>query len=143
MFSLYLSFITQLLNILYLCHKSNKLLHASFILMIYFANSVYAAISSFQKFAVIVTLNLYMVYLRRKDIRRIFCFYTLYCQVYSLPAVKMISDAQFETTRLAMLKAFLEKPVRGMDLLKCYSLDRKYWKFPGGHRKIVRIYSRK
>ena len=103
---------------------------------------------SFQKFAVIVTLNLYMVYLRRKDIRRIFCFYTLYCQVYSLPAVKMISDAQFDTTRLAigqiaMLKAFLEKPVRGMDLLKCYSLDRKYWKFPGGHRKIVRIYSRK
>ena len=43
----------------------------------------------------------------------------------------------------AMLKAFLEKPVRGMDLLKCYSLDRKYWKFLGGHRKIVRIYSRK
>ena len=148
MFSLYLSFITQLLNILYLCHKSNKLLHASFILMIYFANSVYAAISSFQKFTVIVTLNLCMVYLRRKDIRRVFCFYTLYCQVYSLPAVKMISDAQFETTRLAigqiaMLKAFLEKPVRGMDLLKFYSLDRKYWKFPGGHREIVRIYSRK
>ena len=116
--------------------------------MIYFANSVYAAISSFQKFAVIVTLNLWMVYLRRKDIRRVFCFYTLYCQVYSLPAVKMISDAQFETTRLAigqiaMLKAFLEKPVRGMDLLKCYSLDRKYWKFPDGHREIVRIYSRK
>ena len=81
---------------------------------------VYAAISEFQKFAVIVTLNLYMVYLRRKDIRRIFCFYTLYCQVYSLPAVKMISDAQFETMRLAIgqiavLKAFLEKPVRGMD----------------------------
>ena len=65
-----------------------------------------------------------------------------------MPAVKMISDAQFETTRLAigqiaMLKAFLEKPGRGMDLLKCYSLDRKYWKFLGGHRKIVRIYSRK
>ena len=85
-----------------------------------------------------------MVYLRRKDIRRIFCFYTLYCQVYSLPAVKMILDAQFETMRLgigqiAMLKAFLEKPVRGMDLLKCYSLDCKYWKFPGGYRKIVRI----
>ena len=143
MFSLYLSFITQLLNILYLCHKSNKLLHASFILMIYFANSVYAAISSFQKFAVIVTLNLCMVYLRRKDIRRVFCFYTLYCQVYSLPALKMISDAQFETTRLAigqiaMLKAFLESQAE-----VCYSLDRKYWKFLGGHRKIVRIYSRK
>ena len=47
MFSLYLSFITQLLNIelLYLCHKSNKWLHASFILTIYFADSVYAAIS--------------------------------------------------------------------------------------------------
>ena len=130
MFSLYLSFITQLLNILYLCHKSNKLLHVSFILVIYFANSVYAAISEFQKFAVILTLNLYMVYLRRKDIRRIFCFYTLYCQVYSLPAVKMTSDAQFETMRLAIgqiavLKAFMEKPVRGMDLLKCYSLDCK------------------
>ena len=61
-----------------------------------------------------------MVYLRRKDIRRIFCFYILYCQVYSLAAVKMISDAQFETMglairQIAMLRAFLEKPVRGMD----------------------------
>ena len=72
-----------------------------------------------------------MVYLQRKDIRRIFCFYILNCRVYSLPAVKMILDAQFETMRLAigqiaMLKAFLEKPVRGMDLLKCYSLAVSY-----------------
>ena len=61
-----------------------------------------------------------MVYLRRKDIRRIFCFYILNCRVYSLPAVKMISDAQFETMglaigQIAMLRAFLEKSVRGMD----------------------------
>ena len=64
-----------------------------------------------------------MVYLKRKDIRRIFCFYILNCRVYSLPAVKMISDAQFETMglaigQIAMLRAFLEKSVRGMDLLK-------------------------
>jgi len=39
----------------------------------------------------------------------------------------MISAAQFEMIglaigQIALLKAFLEKPVRGMALLKCYSL---------------------
>ena len=69
MFSLYLSFITQLLNIelSYLCHKSNKYLHASFILTIYFADSVYAAFPNFRncqsrQFAIIMTINLFMVY---------------------------------------------------------------------------------
>lgn len=47
--------------------------------------------------------------------------------VYSLCAVKMISEAQFEVMglairQIAMLKAFLAKPVSGMDLQKCYSL---------------------
>ena len=47
--------------------------------------------------------------------------------MYSLRAVKMISEAQFEVMglairQIAVLKAFLEKPVRGMDLQKCYSL---------------------
>ena len=41
--------------------------------------------------------------------------------VCSLRAVKMISEAQFEVMglairQIAMLKAFLEKPVSGMDL---------------------------
>ena len=47
--------------------------------------------------------------------------------MYSLCAVKMISEAQFEVMglairQIAMLKVFLEKPVSGMDLQKCYSL---------------------
>ena len=82
MLSLYLSFITQLVNILYLCHKSNKLLHVSFILMIYFANSVYAAISEFQKFAVIVTLNLWFIYDERTyAVSFVFTLYIVRCTV--------------------------------------------------------------
>lgn len=47
--------------------------------------------------------------------------------VYSLCAVKMISEVQFEVMglairQIAMLKAFLEKPVSGRELQKCYSL---------------------
>lgn len=50
--------------------------------------------------------------------------YIVWCTVC---AVKMISEVQFEVMglairQIAMLKAFLEKPVSGMDLQKCYSL---------------------
>ena len=47
--------------------------------------------------------------------------------MYSLCAVKMISEVQFEVMglairQIAMLKAFQEKPVSGRELQKCYSL---------------------
>ena len=47
--------------------------------------------------------------------------------VYSLCAVKTTSEVQFEVMglairQIAMLKAFLEKPVSGRELQKCYSL---------------------
>ena len=47
-------------------------------------------------------------------------FHTFFCQVYSLPAAKMISDTQFERMglaigQIAMLKALFGKSVQGKE----------------------------
>ena len=49
-----------------------------------------------------------------------FYFHTFFCQVYSLPAAKMISETQFERMglaigQIAMLKALFGKSVQGKE----------------------------